>query len=195
MKVCSKCKENKPLHLFFKNRSRKDGYHHACKAKSCNLRVPELIKAASKRYYDRNIDKIKERDRAYRVKNSVQIDKRNYAYQLARAKTDPSYRAIRNARLRVSNFLRQRNKFSKSLGCSYKFFVNHLEAQFQPGMTWENYGEWHIDHIYPLSVAYLEGPVSFGLACNFRNLQPLWAKENLSKGAKVHRNLIEEDKG
>lgn len=63
----------------------------------------------------------------------------------------------------------------------------HLEAQFQAGMSWDNYGEWHIDHIKPLASFDLEDTDQLKLACHYTNLQPLWAKDNLSKGAKMKR--------
>lgn len=65
-------------------------------------------------------------------------------------------------------------------------FKVYLESLFQPGMVWENYGNdgWHIDHVRPLSSFDLLDPVQFSQACHYTNLQPLWAKDNLSKGNK-----------
>ena len=51
-------------------------------------------------------------------------------------------------------------------------------------MTWKNYGKWHIDHIKPFASFDLTEPKQQKLVCNYKNLQPLWAKENLSKGDK-----------
>ena len=50
-------------------------------------------------------------------------------------------------------------------------------------MTWDNYGEWHVDHIIPLSSA--ENEIELIELCHYRNLQPLWAKENLMKKDKI----------
>lgn len=70
----------------------------------------------------------------------------------------------------------------RSLGCSVKELREHLESQFQLGMSWGNYGKWHIDHIKPLASFNLTKQNEFKEACHYTNLQPLWAKDNLSKG-------------
>lgn len=70
------------------------------------------------------------------------------------------------------------------LGCSIADLKRHIESQFVVGMTWKNHGEWHIDHIRPLSSFDLSKPSQQKIACNFKNLKPLWAKENLKKGSK-----------
>lgn len=68
------------------------------------------------------------------------------------------------------------------LGCSIDELRLYLQNRFQDGMTWDNYGEWHIDHIVPLSSFNLENRDELGKACHYSNLQPLWAFDNLSKG-------------
>lgn len=62
----------------------------------------------------------------------------------------------------------------------------HLERQFLPGMTWENRGEWHIDHIRPLCSFQFQTPdcPQFREAWALTNLQPLWAQDNLKKGGR-----------
>ena len=54
-------------------------------------------------------------------------------------------------------------------------------------MTWDNYGVygWHIDHILPLSIFNLSDRTQLLKACHYTNLQPLWAEENLKRGAKI----------
>ena len=69
------------------------------------------------------------------------------------------------------------------IGCSPKELKEHLEKQFKGGMNWDNRGEWHIDHIIPLSSAKTKEEL---IKLNhYSNLQPLWAKENLCKGSKL----------
>ena len=73
------------------------------------------------------------------------------------------------------------------LGSDYEIVKKHLERQFKKGMNWDNYGKgsdkWHIDHIIPLCSAKSEEEVI--LLCHYRNLQPLWSKENHVKNGKI----------
>lgn len=59
-----------------------------------------------------------------------------------------------------------------------------LEAKFTPGMTWENYGKWHVDHLRPCASFDLNDQSEFAKCWALTNLQPLWARDNLRKGAK-----------
>lgn len=69
------------------------------------------------------------------------------------------------------------------LGYSALQLKEHIESQFLPGMTWENHGEWHIDHIHPVSKFSEDALVSE--VCALDNLQPLWEVDNLSKSNKI----------
>lgn len=100
------------------------------------------------------------------------------------------------ARVRLINRLRNRTLKAISgeiklgltkrwLGCSPAELISHLEGQFQPGMSWENRGEWHIDHIRPLASFDLSDPEQRLEACHYTNLQPLWAADNIAKGARL----------
>ena len=95
-----------------------------------------------------------------------------------------------NIRCRVKNFLKSKNinKTNKTfniVGCSPELLKEHLEKQFTESMSWDNHGKfgWHIDHIIPLSSAKNEEEIY--KLCHYTNLQPLWWKENLSKGVKI----------
>ena len=98
---------------------------------------------------------------------------------------------------RVSNILRSRITYAiknnqkgghllNLLGCSIKKLTQHLETQFQQGMTWDNYGEWQIDHIKPCASFDLSKISEQKICFNYKNLQPLWAKDNQSKGVKIY---------
>lgn len=75
------------------------------------------------------------------------------------------------------------SKVSNLLGCSKEFLIGWLEQQFQPGMSWDNYGRygWHIDHKRPLSSFDLTDPTQQKICFHYTNLQPLWWRDNLSK--------------
>lgn len=73
----------------------------------------------------------------------------------------------------------------KNLGCSLSEFKAHLENNFKTGMSWENYGQWEIDHIKPLSSFNLEDSAQLKSACHFSNMQPLWKSDNIRKHAKL----------
>lgn len=79
------------------------------------------------------------------------------------------------------------SKTATLLGCEWEFLKAHIEAQFKGGMGWENRRLWHIDHIIPLSSAKDEE--SMTKLCHYSNLQPLWGKDNISKGAKMPHQL------
>jgi len=94
----------------------------------------------------------------------------------------------RSVRTRIwQNIKNVERKSSQQLtGISWEDLKTYLESRFLPGMTWENYSKygWHIDHIRPLSSFDLTDKVQLEQACHYSNLQPLWAKDNISKGAK-----------
>lgn len=106
---------------------------------------------------------------------------------LYRLKTDPQVRLKHNIRTRLSAVVKgKRFSISTNMGCTWLELKIHLESKFLSGMTWDNYGYkgWHIDHIKPLSLFDLTDKEQFTKACNYNNLQPLWAKDNFIKGAK-----------
>lgn len=100
----------------------------------------------------------------------------------------PQIRLAHNLRHRINKALKgnfKKGSAVRDLGCSIPDFKKYLEAKFHPGMTWENYGEWHIDHIRPLASFDLSDQIQFLMACNFKNLQPLWAIQNFSKSDRI----------
>ncbi|AUR82917.1 hypothetical protein NVP1030O_01 [Vibrio phage 1.030.O._10N.222.55.F9] len=83
-----------------------------------------------------------------------------------------------------TNWKGSRKDCEKMLGYTHVQFKAHIESQFKDGMSWENRSEWHVDHIKPISLFISEGVVDVSIINALSNLQPLWAHENLSKGAK-----------
>jgi len=98
----------------------------------------------------------------------------------------PKARLAAAIRSRLSSALKSKKESTLTcLGCTPQFFKKYLEAQFLPGMTWDNFGKWHMDHIVPLSAFDLTDPNQMRVACNWTNIRPLWAKANLRKSSKV----------
>lgn len=109
-------------------------------------------------------------------------------YELNKFRTDPNYKLARLLRARLNKIIKHVKTGSavQDLGCSIPEFRMYVEQLWKSGMTWENYGsEWHLDHIKPLASFDLSDRAQFLEACNWKNLQPLWAMENLVKGKKV----------
>lgn len=107
------------------------------------------------------------------------------AYRKARYATDSQFKLTRNLRSRLHLAIKGKFKAGsaiRDLGCSIPELIEYFKPLFQEGMSWENHGEWHIDHIIPLSAFDLTDPEQLKVACHFTNLQPLWAVENIRKG-------------
>lgn len=167
------------------------------------------ISIKHKRYYKKNVGEIKLRSHNYYVKNSDKIKVRVLQNQkdkpeLARArvrkwKHKTNYDTVRlqsNIQARIAHNLRTRLRSAihnnqkvgsavRDLGCSIDCLKKRLEAKFQPGMSWLNYGAWHIDHVKPLDSFDLTDHGQFLRAVNYTNLQPLWKADNLRKGIKL----------
>lgn len=107
-----------------------------------------------------------------------------------RRKSDPDYAmlvAMREMLRRVRRLtgLKKARRTEEILGYTKNDLVEHLAKQFQPGMSWENHGEWHIDHIIPVSVMIKRGVTDPKIVNALSNLQPLWAEDNHRKSAKI----------
>ncbi len=173
-KRCSGCGKEKSLIEFSKNKFQRDGYCNWCK--ECmneyykEYSQTEKFKKIRKRYYQ------SEKYKKYKKRNNKQ-----YSQTL-------QGRIINNLRSRIRQALKGTNKSAftiKLLGCSIEEFLSHLESQFQVGMTFENYGEWHIDHIIPCSEFDLTKLKEQRKCFHYSNLQPLWWEDNLKKSNKI----------
>ena len=153
----------------------------------------------NKKNREANKGRINKQRKEYRCTNKEQVAKSNKEWRKAnrayisdylrtRYNADPAYRASQNLRNRVRLAIKNEQKTGKTLellGCSMDSLMRHLAAQFKPGMSWENYGEWHIDHIRPCASFDLADALQQRECFHYTNLQPLWAEENISKGARI----------
>ena len=196
MKKCSKCEIEKPFNEFYKDPKVKNGLRSSCK--SCHKqyleankeRIYERKKEYNKQYYEANKEKIVEYSKQWYELNKERINENKKQYQKQRLQTDPIYKFRFNVRcLIIRSFKRGSNQFRKDtkteqiLGCTIEEFRSYIESKFTEGMTLENYGKWHLDHITPIAIANTEEEI---IKLNhYTNFQPLWAEENIRKGARL----------
>jgi len=138
-------------------------------------------------YYQKNKDSINAKRReAY--KNNPELRKKNSERVSNYRKNNITYRINSYISTAVRDRIKDKNnsKVFDLLDYSLQDLMSHLEAQFQEGMTWENHGEWHIDHIRPVCSFNFTSKhdKEFKECWALFNLRPLWAKDNLSKGGR-----------
>lgn len=194
-KNCTCCKAQKSINEFYKNAKKKDGLQPNCKEcakKSSNAwKVKNVEKSNAitlrSREKDRNAYLKKAKDRAvtWRLNNPGYSNR----YQTARKQIDSNFKLISQIRNLIlicfkSKGYKKNTKTEQLLGCSFNEFKNHIEKQFLDGMSWDNRGQWHIDHITPMRIAKTKEEI---VALNhYTNLRPLWASDNLTKNGAVH---------
>lgn len=194
-KYCSACKLTKTFDEFHKNKIHKCGLHVHCKTcrrmysvKNYKLNK-KIISAKNKSWYKNNkIRRLKKSSEWY-FNNKDRVLKRQNIYLIEKRKTDIKFRLKFNLRIRLNSALKGKNKSLSTMfliGCEIDYLMYHLQSQFKPGMTWDSYGKkgWVIDHIKPCSSFDLTKPEEQEKCFHYTNLQPLWAKDNLSKSSK-----------
>jgi len=156
---------------------------------TCKCWKPLTVYNLSKTHWDNLRNDCKECLTIWRKENRKIINDKFLIYEKNRKKIDAQFKLLKTLRSRLGTAIRSQNstknnKTIELLGCSISFLKNFLETKFKEGMTWENHGEWHIDHIKPCASFNLLDEEEQKLCFHYTNLQPLWAYENLSKGSK-----------
>jgi hypothetical protein len=175
-KQCRRCLIQKSLTEFPKSGT----WCRECKrVYNLNWRVANRgrIRGYDAKYAASNREKVRVRRRKVIRKYMNKRRKLDLNFRLAGALRSRLWSAIRNNSRKGSAV--------RDLGCSIPELRVYLESKFTAGMTWENYGEWHIDHIKPLISFNLIDYAQLAEACHYTNLQPLWAKDNMAKGCKL----------
>lgn len=168
-------------------------------------RHPDRTNLLARQRYDANPSKFKERaiNHLHNLSPTTREQVRSYNREYHRINREqrqlysteyyklPHAKIMRTFRARQAGLIRRglmcKNVHTESLnGCSWEQLKQHLEQQFNEGMTWDNYGSvWHIDHIIPIASFNLTVKEEQVKCFHYTNLQPLFAKDNLTKGSRV----------
>lgn len=200
-KVCNKCGiEKNKEECFYRREGVWDGYRNDCI--ECHLKQKKIYSknnSQHKRDYMKQyrLDK-PEVFKNWKIENPGKFKESRKNSHKKRMKNDPLYR-LKNgiSRLILQSISKKgylkKSKTNEILGIDYNGFMKHIESQFLDGMTWDNRGEWHLDHIIPVSLGETEEEI---IRLNhYTNLQPLWGKDNLHKSNTIldeHRHLVEK---
>ena len=190
-KICNDCLKKQKIQFYLSN-------HKESREKQKEYRElnRDKINAQKREHYQLNKERLIKNSSDYKKNNR----KRYNDLKINRKKNDPLYKL----RITVSERIRQALKYHLAgtykkkdstielLGCSIDELKTHLQNQFKEGMTWQNHGEWHIDHIIPCAAFDLSKKQDCLKCFNYKNLQPLWAHENLSKSDKIPLDSMHE---
>jgi hypothetical protein len=153
----------------------------------------------SAQYREENRETLREYHATWRDGNEdYKTKRREYfnGWRNDKMANDPRYRVAKSLRDRLTSALKSKRQLKNNstmalIGCSKAELVAHLEAQFEPGMSWGNYNweTWHIDHIRP--IATFEDPQD-PECWHYTNLRPRWAEENIAAGVKLRWDLAKQ---
>ena len=208
-KICPKCDEILPFKDFNKSSGRTDGrkvYCRDCQKMEYRDNREHYIKK-QKQWYSKNKDKAYEMNKAYRERNidwyrsynkqyyeeNAERMKENSKKSLyRRIENDVGFKILQRLRKRMYDAVKGNVKSARTIeliGCSTDKLRQHLEKQFTGGMSWENYGEWHVDHIIPCANFDFTKESDQRECFHYTNLQPLWAIDNIRKSNKMPGDL------
>ena len=149
----------------------------------------ERITLYKHEYFQKNKKDIIERTKKYRKQYRKENKDKIHLYNKFR-RNNSAWKIRCNLAVRIYKALKGINKSARTielLGCSIEQLKSHLESKFTKGMSWKNYGKWHIDHIKPCASFDLNKASEQRKCFHYKNLQPLWAKDNIKKGARYVR--------
>lgn len=152
------------------------------------LNHPEKVKQKRAKWFAENKAKTKQQHKQWCLNNKQHVN----LYRTERYKTNLNYRISCLCRARIKDVIKgfyKSDKTAKLIMCSIPEFKLHIEKQWLPGMSWENWGfgidKWVIDHIIPCSFFDMSDAVEQHMCFRWQNLQPLWWKDNLLKSDKI----------
>ena len=179
LKTCYSCNIEKEIDLFYKHKYMSDGHLNLCiECQKERSRINHDINRESRNNSRRHrYVKNKEHHKSVCTRNKKEARKKSGILRLKDALGHSIYMACKK------RGFTKRSKMALFIGCDWDYFKAYIESMFVDGMNWDNYGEWHIDHITPLCSAKTEDEVYF--LNHYKNLRPLWAIDNLKKGGRM----------
>ena len=152
----------------------------------------EKLSIKHRLWYEDNKDKWNTYIKEYRENNVDKIRQIKRDYERNRKATDPLYKLISNFRTAIYQVLKESNvdknkHYFDILQYTPEQLITHLESQFKDTMSWDNYGEWHVDHKLPITHFNIVemGDDEFMKCWSLDNLQPMWGVENIRKSNKI----------
>jgi hypothetical protein len=214
-KICIKCRLYKPFEDFYLRKDSKDGRRNDCVVchlenkkiysiensqrrkdymKQYRIDKPDTLKVWLDNHPNYKVNYMKE----YRKDNPEKVKFHKTKNRKKRLENDPKYRLKNNVRRLIllsfsKNGYSKNSKTNKILGIDYDGFMRYIESKFTGNMSWENRGEWELDHKVPLSLGKTE--MDIVRLNHYSNFQPLWRKENSIKSDKLldeYKHLINE---
>ena len=195
---CRSCKKIQSTHYYNKNKEKilnqkklyyKDNLTSILEEKKLYRNENrQKVRNSYNEFYSKNKEKVQVKQKIYRKNNKEKIRLKDSNYVKRRKKIDPLFKAIKNIRSRLNKLIKFKKfkkgkSYSSYIGCDNEFLLDYISKLFQPGMTWNNYGLWHIDHIIPLSSA--RNIEKLYELSHYSNLRPLWEEDNLKKSDKI----------
>ena len=193
-KYCSVCDSWLELGAFYYHASRWDKRATPCKvcSNANNRRWRKTNKERCGQYEQSRRGAKNEHCRRYKTRHRERVNLAKRLRRYWRLQSDSKYRIVRRISASINKTLNGRKNgksWQELVGYNCQQLMEYLEKQFRPGMTWDNYGEWHIDHKIPISAFNFTdvNHVDFKRCWDLKNLQPLWAEENIKKSNKLER--------
>jgi hypothetical protein len=189
-KKCTKCGETKLLSEYHKHKTAKYGRKARCKecrnAYDKAYKRSEAGKARKKAYRESEAGKAYQKSYKKEYMKTEKIKAYHKAYMKNRRHNDPVFKLQCRLRSGFCDWIKGNRKTCRTeqyVGCTYKELLEHLESQFDEGMTWENHGrgdnKWHIDHIKAQSRFDPTDEEEKYMCWHYTNLQPMWSSENI----------------
>lgn len=201
-KACPRCGTDKHKSEFANDKNRIDGLRVYCRvcSSSANKKYrqenPDAASASTKNWAIKNPEKVRAKSKKWALENrerkianakSWREMNRQYLREYwSQRRCQPEHRIAHSMSVRLYSLItdKKNTRTEDLIGYKKEELLLHLERQFLDGMSWENYGQWHVDHIVPVSAFNIrsKNDIEEIRACwALSNLRPLWASDNIRK--------------